>query len=73
MNQTISQPTHGLPYDLPTSPGPQSRLRRLGKRLLRRMNRSRAKPGKSAAYRGYIEENLLDARMGPEISRTLRV
>ena len=73
MNQTIYHPIYASRLETNRCRYRESLLSKIRARLRDSMNGTRAEYGKRSKPGTFIEANLLDDIMGPEIRRTLRI
>ena len=72
MNQTVTHTKHIIPTIRLKAPDQESLLSKIIARLKTISINRRQKANTRIQHRSFIDANLLDAVMGPEISRTLR-
>ena len=72
MNQTVTQAAYVIPTTRSKAPGLESLLGKIVARLKTISINHRRKAITRTQHQSFMDANLLDDAMGPEISRTLR-
>lgn len=73
MNQTLTRPAYDVPLEQPRSRQQVSLASKLLTRLRDWLNSYRSRYDDRVEHHTFIDANLLDDTMGPEIKRTLRI
>lgn len=73
MNQTLTRPAYDVPLEQPRSRQQVSLASKILARLRDWLNSSRSRYDNRVEYRSFVDTNLLDDTVGPEIKRTLRI
>jgi len=72
MSQSIARTEHSFPAIRSMIQGPESLISKIITALNRMVRTPRPRFGARSRHQSFMDANLLDATMGPEISRTLR-
>ena len=72
MSQSITHTEHSFPAIRSMSQGRESLISKITTALNKMVRTPRPRFGAKSRHQSFMDANLLDATMGPEISRTLR-
>ena len=72
MNQTVAHTQNPVPATLLNFPGHDSLISKIMERLKTIAKSRFAETGTAVQHQSYMDANLLDETVGPEISRSLR-